>query len=105
MAFRNTVLGTVKNFIRAPVSPVPTNKNNMQKTKTIRKKDLAEFERYARPHMRSKTIQDFPNFSATGSIRGMKKMYYGENALLLRIGPFIYNVSSCPELWNFYKAV
>lgn len=34
----------------------------------------------------------YPSFSATGSIRGMKKMYYGENALLVRSGSYIYKV-------------
>lgn len=35
----------------------------------------------------------YPNFSATGSIKGMKEKYYGKNALLVRSGSYIYNVS------------
>lgn len=35
-------------------------------------------------------IEDFPNFFATGSIEGMKKLYYGEDALLVRCGDYIY---------------
>lgn len=37
-------------------------------------------------------ISNYPNFSRTGSIKGMKKMYYGANALLVRCGSYIYNV-------------
>ena len=45
-------------------------------------------------------LDQFPNFSATGSIRGMKKLYYGRDALLVRCGSFIYNVSSKPEIYH-----
>lgn len=38
-------------------------------------------------------ISRFPNFHITGSITGMKKLYYGKNALLVRCGSWIYNVS------------
>jgi len=49
-------------------------------------------------------FKDFPSFSIAGSIRGMKKIYYGEDALLVRCGQWIYNVSSNPDLyWRFYK--
>ncbi|KKK83614.1 hypothetical protein LCGC14_2791600 [marine sediment metagenome] len=37
-------------------------------------------------------IDRFPNFSHTGSIAGMKRMYYGKDALLVRCGSWIYNV-------------
>lgn len=37
-------------------------------------------------------IDQYPNFSVTGSIRGMKKLYYGKNASLIRCGRYIYNV-------------
>jgi hypothetical protein len=47
-------------------------------------------------------VKDFPSFSATGSIKGMKRMYYGEDALLVRCGSYIYNVTSKPEIYyNF----
>ena len=39
-------------------------------------------------------ISRFPNFHRTGSIAGMKELYYGKNALLVRCGNYIYNVSS-----------
>lgn len=37
-------------------------------------------------------LSQYPNFSATGSIRGMKELYYGKDALLVRSGGFIYHV-------------
>lgn len=45
-------------------------------------------------------ISRFPNFSASGSVRGMKKLYYGRDALLVRVGKFIYNVTSEPAIYN-----
>lgn len=45
-------------------------------------------------------LSSFPNFHASGSIAGMKKKYYGENALLVRCGQWIYNVTSAP--WIYY---
>lgn len=35
-------------------------------------------------------ISRFPNFHKSGSIRGMKKQYYGVAALLVRCGSYIY---------------
>lgn len=43
----------------------------------------------------------FPNFHKSGSISGMKKAYYGRDALLVRCDSYIYNVSSAPEI--YYK--
>jgi len=45
-------------------------------------------------------ISRFPNFSASGSITGMKRMYYGSEALLVRCGSWIYNVSSRPSIYH-----
>lgn len=59
------------------------------KTLTVKKSDLQH------------DLSRFPNFSASGSIKGMKKLYYGENALLIRSGSYIYNVTE--EVYNFYK--
>ena len=39
-------------------------------------------------------ISNFPNFHKSGSIIGMKKKFYGEDALLVRCGNYIYNVST-----------
>ena len=45
-------------------------------------------------------LSRFPNFAASGSVRGMKKLYYGQDCLLVRVGKFIYNVSSEPSIYN-----
>lgn len=37
-------------------------------------------------------LSQYPNFSVTGSIKGMKDKYYGKDALLVRSGSYIYNV-------------
>lgn len=37
-------------------------------------------------------ISKYPNFHISGSIKGMKKQFYGKNALLVRCGQYIYNV-------------
>lgn len=39
-------------------------------------------------------LSQYPNFSATGSIKGMKEKYYGKNALLVRSGSYIYRAPS-----------
>ena len=44
-------------------------------------------------------IEAFPNFDKSGSVIGMKKKYYGEDALLVRCGSYIYNVSLCPNIY------
>lgn len=58
------------------------------KTKTLYKRDAEKTQ-----------IRRFPNFHKSGSIFGMKKFYYGKDALLVRCGSQIYNVSSEPELY------
>ena len=45
-------------------------------------------------------IDRFPNFHRTGSVRGMKKLYYGVECLLVRCGNYIYNVTSEPQIYN-----
>lgn len=45
-------------------------------------------------------IQDFPNFSVTGSVMGMKNLYYGLDAKLVRCGSWIYNVTSEPRIYD-----
>ena len=44
-------------------------------------------------------INKYPNFHISGSIAGMKKLYYGKNALLVRCGSYIYNVTSNPDIY------
>lgn len=49
-------------------------------------------------------LSNFPNFSKTGSIRGMKAKYYGKDALLVKKGAYIYNVTNCPDIYyNFAR--
>ena len=45
------------------------------------------------------SISEYPNFHRSGSITGMKRMYYGRDALLVRCGNYIYNVSERPEIY------
>lgn len=57
--------------------------------------------------MRTMTIEEgkqvnisrFPNFHKSGNITGMKRLYYGIDALLVRCGSFIYNVTSEPNIY------
>lgn len=42
-------------------------------------------------------IFDFPNFSVSGNVTGMRKIY-GRNALLVRCGSYIYHVTE--EIYN-----
>lgn len=58
------------------------------RTRTLYKHDAARID-----------ISSFPNFHRTGSIAGMKKLYYGKDALLVRCGSWIYNVTSKPEIY------
>ena len=44
-------------------------------------------------------IDDYPSFSRTGSIVGMANLYYGKDALLVRCGSYIYNVSGNPIIY------
>lgn len=44
-------------------------------------------------------LSKFPNFSKTGSIKGMKNKYYGKDALLVKSGSYIYNVTSEPHIY------
>lgn len=37
-------------------------------------------------------IDKYPNFSRTGSIKGMKNLYYGKDAKLVKCGNWIYHV-------------
>ncbi len=46
-------------------------------------------------------IGRFANFHHTGSVAGMRKLFYGKNALLVRCGNYIYNVSSEPDIYFF----
>lgn len=45
-------------------------------------------------------VNDLPNFSSSGSVKGMKDKFYGKDALLVRCGSYIYNCSSKPEVYH-----
>lgn len=45
-------------------------------------------------------LSKFPNFHRNGNIAGMRKLYYGQDALLVRKGEYIYNVTSEPDIYN-----
>lgn len=45
-------------------------------------------------------ISRFPSFHKTGSVRGMKKLYYGDRCLIVRCGSYYYNVSAEPEIYH-----
>lgn len=44
-------------------------------------------------------IEMFPNFHASGSVKGMKKMFYNKDALLVRCGNYVYNVTEKPSVY------
>lgn len=46
------------------------------------------------------SIDNFPSFHKSGSIRGMKDKFYGKDALLVRCGSFIYNVTESPDIYD-----
>lgn len=45
-------------------------------------------------------LSRFPNFHKSGSVKGMKKLYYGGLCLLVLCGDYYYNVSANPEIWQ-----
>ena len=50
-------------------------------------------------------IEAFPNFSASGSIKGMKDKFYGKNALLVKCGSYIYNVGNSEHGRTIYNKI
>lgn len=42
----------------------------------------------------------FPIFHRSGSVVGMRRMYYGASALLVRCGQWIYNVTAEPAIYH-----
>jgi len=63
----------------------------MARVKSIKQKDA---------EINGLNLDLFPNFHKSGSIRGMKKMYYGNDALLVKCGNYIYNVTSQPKIYH-----
>ena len=48
-------------------------------------------------------IDNYPNFSASGSIKGMRNLFFGKDALLVKCGSYIYNVTSAPHIYDRAK--
>ncbi|MBR6249765.1 MAG: hypothetical protein IKR17_01045 [Bacteroidales bacterium] len=48
-------------------------------------------------------ISEYPNFGKTGNVTGMRKLYYGKMALLVKCGDYIYNVTTAPEIYDAAK--
>lgn len=61
----------------------------MPRVKTL---PASEYDKYK--------LDEFPNFHKSGNIRGMKEQYYGKDALLVRCGNYIYNVTSQPDIYE-----
>lgn len=61
----------------------------MARVKTL---PASEYDKYK--------LGEFPNFHKSGSITGMKNLYYGKDALLVRCGNYIYNVTRRPEIYE-----
>lgn len=45
-------------------------------------------------------LSEFPNFHRSGSVSGMKRLYYGMDVKLVRCGNYIYNVTSEPSIYE-----
>ena len=60
---------------------------------------MARLKKISEQEGRRINISQFPNFDKNGSIKGMKEKYYGKDALLVRCGGYIYNVSSEPHIY------
>jgi hypothetical protein len=76
-------------FMPIPGRTFVSTKNNVMKVKTIY---VADYEKH--------NLSQYPNFSSTGSIRGMRDKFYGKDALLVRCGAYIYDVSASPEVYE-----
>ena len=48
-------------------------------------------------------ISRLANFHKSGRVKEMKKLYYGENALLVQCGDFIYNCTTEPAIYKQTK--
>ena len=47
-------------------------------------------------------VKELPNFSKDGSIKGMRKLYYGKYALLVKCRKYIFNVTCKPDIYDKY---
>ena len=92
------------NFARKTVSPTKRLKGASQEGKELKSKNemIMRVRRMTIEQGMGAGLSRFPNFHKTGSVRGMKKLYYGSKCLLVRCGDYIYNVSSEPHI--YYQA-
>jgi len=51
------------------------------------------------PVSKRSLVSDFPSFGPHGSVIGMRRMYYGNDALLVRCGVYVYNVTKNPRIY------
>jgi len=77
-------------------------------TKTKKDREYPRINPYAKDAKRMRVrkctspgldLSSFPNFHKSGSIIGMKDLYYGKGALLVKKGNYIYNVTSKPKIY------
>ena len=61
----------------------------------VRRLTVAEHDKF--------NLSSFPNFAASGSVAGIKKLFYGQSAKLVKCGKYIYNVTSAPEIYDAAK--
>ena len=45
------------------------------------------------------SLPEYPNFHKSGSVKGMREQFYGNDALLVLCGSYIYNVPR--SVYNF----
>lgn len=64
----------------------------MSRSPRVKILSVADGERY--------NINGYPSFHRTGSIAGMRRQFYGQNALLVRCGSYIYNVTTAPHIYD-----
>ena len=94
-------------FARKTVFPTKKLKGASQKGKvsdfkTLKTQEIMRTRRMTIEQGRRVGIDRFPNFHKSGSIRGMKRLYYGRDCLLVRCGSYIYNVFTEPRI--YYQA-
>jgi len=90
-----------KRFSR-PRSPKGLHKREKNRNQNIQKQGTMRVRRMTIEQGRRVQIDRFPNFHKTGSVRGMKRLYYGESCLLIRCGQYYYNVTAEPHI--YYQA-
>lgn len=66
-----------------------TMKRGTYRVKTLPQSDYDKYD-----------LGSFPNFHKSGNVMGMKNLYYGLDAKLVRCGNYIYNVTSQPEIYD-----